>query len=361
MRIVHYSTRLGRSAGGLYHSVSGLARAMADLGAEVTVAGGHDNGFADERHVWGQLPLLTHKLGRSRHGFSLAMQAEIAQLKPDILHVHGIWSGGSIHGRLAPRQTKVIVSPRGMLDPWILARKPWLKRPNAALFERPMLARAHLHALSEHEAAAALDYMPALAGRIFTVPNGVEPAPTSAGKQRNGALYLGRLHEKKQVLALIDTWERHSKKMMLTIAGWGEPAYEAEIAARCKGQKRVRFVGALHGASKTQALSEAGFFILPSLSEGLPMAALEAISHGCIPILTDACHLPELFAQGAALRMEPDFSDFSTLVVQAEAMSDGEKSERSARARKAAKPFFWPAIARAMLDHYAHILEQAPS
>ncbi|WP_051960089.1 glycosyltransferase [Devosia riboflavina] len=360
MRIVHYSTRLGRSAGGLYHSVSGLARAMAGLGAEVIVAGGHENGFADEKQVWGKLPLLTHPLGRSRYGFSLAMQAEMARLKPDILHIHGIWSAGSIHGRFASKETRVIVSPRGMLDPWILARKPWLKRPHATLFERPMLARAHLHALSEHEAATALDYMPALAGRVFTVPNGVEPAPATEPLKRDGALYLGRLHEKKQVLLLIDTWERHAKHMVLTIAGWGDPAYEAEVAARCKNKRRVRFVGALSGEAKARAFSAASFFILPSLSEGLPMAALEALSHGCIPILTEACHLPQLFADDVALRMEPDFSDFSVLLARVEAMGADEKTMRSARARQAARPFFWPDIARSMLDHYARILAEAP-
>ena len=340
MRIVHYSTRLGRSAGGLYHSVSGLARAMANLGAEVMVAGGHESGFADEKHVWGKLPLLTHPLGHSRYGFSLAMQAEIAQLKPDILHVHGIWSAGSIHGRFAPSGTKVVVSPRGMLDPWILARKPWLKRPHAALFERPMLGRAHLHALSEHEAAAALAYMPELANRIFTLPNGVEPAPATEPQNRSGALFLGRLHEKKQVLPLIDAWEQHSKRTR---------------------QKRVRFVGALGGESKAQALSAASFFILPSLSEGLPMAALEALSHDCIPILTEACHLPQLFAADVALRMEPDFSDFPALLARIEAMSDKEKTARSARAREATRPFFWPDIARSMLDHYARILDEPRS
>ena len=45
MKILHYSTSLGRSAGGLYHSVSGLARAMAGLGAEITVAGGSEPHF----------------------------------------------------------------------------------------------------------------------------------------------------------------------------------------------------------------------------------------------------------------------------------------------------------------------------
>ncbi len=359
MIVLHYSTRLGRSGGGLYHSVSGLARAMAGLGAEVVVAGGREHGFDEDRHVWGQLPILTHTLGRSRYGFSPAMQAEIARLKPDIFHIHGIWSAGALYGRLAPRKTKVVVSPRGMLDPWILSRKPWLKWPHGALFEKPILGRAHLHALSEHEAATALSYMPSLAGRIFTLPNGVDSVPAPITGDREGALYLGRLHEKKQVLALIEAWERQSKRMVLTVAGWGEPAYEAQVTAHCGLCKRVRFVGALSGDSKARAFASARFFILPSLSEGLPMAALEALSHGCIPVLTEACHLPQLFAQDAALRMEEDFSDFPAMVTRMETMGAEERTARSKRASAAARQFLWPEIARSMLDHYARILEGA--
>ncbi|MBN9334334.1 glycosyltransferase, partial [Devosia sp.] len=344
MIVLHYSTRLGRSAGGLYHSVSGLARAMTGLGVDVIVAGGTERSFAEDRTVWGKVPLLTHELGPIGYGFSAAMLKKIAQLRPDILHIHGLWSASSLHGRFAPPKTRVVVSPRGMLDPWIRARRPWLKRPHALLFERPMLARAHLHALTEHEAAAARNYMPELANRTFTLPNGVDPAPFASADKGVGALYLGRLHEKKQVLPLIEAWERHAKRMTLTLAGWGQPDYEAEVAARCAKSARVRFVGALSGMNKSHALSAARFFILPSLSEGLPMAALEAIAHGCIPVLTDACNLPDLFASDVALRMHTDFSDFADLVARIEAMPEAERDNRAARAREASLHFQWPVI-----------------
>lgn len=360
MRVLHYSTRLGRSAGGLYHSVSSLARAMADLGAETMVAGGRESGFDDDRAVWGRLPLVTQNLGPLRYGFSPGMHTEIARMAPDILHIHGVWSAGAVYGRFMPRHTRIVVSPRGMLDPWILARKPWLKRIHAALFERPMLARAHVHALSEHEALSALSFMPSLAGRIFTLPNGVEAAPAADPSQRQGALFLGRLHEKKQVLPLIEAWERHAKHMVLTIAGWGEAGYETQVAAGCAGLRRVRFVGALAAENKARALSSARFFILPSLSEGLPMAALEAISHGCIPILTDQCHLPQLFEQDVALPVATDLSDLPVAIARIEAMSEAEGLARSSRAREAAQQFLWPDIARSMLDRYARILESAP-
>lgn len=359
MRIVHYSTRLGRSGGGLHHSVSGLARAMAGLGAEVMVAGGVENRFEEERHVWGKVPLLTHAAGPLRYGFSPAMLRRIERLKPDILHVHGLWSASAIYGRFAPRGTRIVVSPRGMLDPWILARRPLIKAIHARLFERPVLARAHLHALSEHEAQAVRDFLPATAPRIFTLPNGISPPTSRTGGPRKGALYLGRLHEKKQVLPLIEAWERYAKSMSLTVAGWGAPAYEAQIARRCAGCKRVRFAGALHGAEKVAAYENAEFFLLPSVSEGLPMAALEALSHGAIPILTDSCHLPNLFSADVALRLDESLADFARVLSRIEAMSEAEKLERSSRARLAARQYLWPDIARSMLDHYARIIEEA--
>jgi len=355
MRVVHYSTRLGRSGGGLYHSVSGLARAMAGLGAEVIVAGGREARFEEERHVWGDLPLVTHPLGRARYGFSPGMLKQIASLQPDILHIHGIWSAGSIYGRFA-KKTQVVVSPRGMLDPWILERRPRVKQLHARFFERPMLERAHLHVLCEHEARSVSAYMPGAQGRIFTLPNGIDRQSVLPDQPRSGALYLGRLHEKKQVLPLIERWERHSNKLKLTIAGWGEAGDETAVAAHCAGKKRVRFAGPLHDGEKDKAFAAAEFFVLPSLSEGLPMAALEALGHGCIPVLTDACHLPELFENDAAIRMEADFSDFGAVLARLEAMSAGEKADRSAASIRAAQSYLWPDIARRMLDHYSAIL-----
>lgn len=360
MKIVHYSTRLGRSAGGLYHSVSGLARAMAALGAEVTVAGGIENDFDRDRHVWGDLPLLPHALGRNRYGLAPAILGEINRLRPDILHIHGIWSASSIYGRFAAGATRVVLSPRGMLDPWILRRKPMVKAVHAALFERPLIARAHIHTLAPAEADAVRAYRPATTGRIFTVPNGINPAP-STSRPRSGVLYLGRLHEKKQVLELIDNWKRHRGKLPLTIAGWGSRDYEELVARAAAGTRKVRFVGPLYGAAKDEALASAEFFILPSLSEGLPMAPLEALSHGVIPILTPGCNLGQLVAEDAALAMSPDFADFPALLRRIETMSAPEKSRRSERARQAAHHYQWSDIARTMLDHYARILaEPAP-
>lgn len=329
---------------------------MDDLGADVSVLGGREARFEEERGVWGRLPLVTYPLGPSRYGFSPAVVSEIARLKPDILHIHGLWSAGSIYGRLAPKATQVVISPRGMLDPWILKRRPWLKTPHAALWERPSLRRAHIHSLTEHEAEAAARFMPEVRERTFVIPNGIGPMDSADAKERRGALYLGRLHEKKQVLPLIKAWGQHGRKLPLTVAGWGTTEEERLVAAACAKAKNVRFAGALYGEAKSEALSTARFFILPSLSEGLPMAALEAAAHGAVPLLTPACHLANLTMEGRGFEMAESFGDFPKLMSRIERMEETEWQQRSAAVMKATEQFHWPQIARAMLDQYVRIL-----
>lgn len=360
MRIVHYSTTLSRTAGGMLGAVAGLARATATLGASVAVVGGADAHFVDDRPAWGDLEVRTFPLVSGGYGLDARAFAAIARLKPDILHVHGIWSAASVYGHLFARLgVRIVVTPHGMLDPWILARHPVVKAMHAALLERPMLARSHLHALTQGEASAIAAFMPQLAARTFVVPNGIEaPTAVSPEHQRSGALYLGRLHPKKQTLALVHAWAsapalagRH-----LTIAGWGDAPYQAELAAAIARSPDVTFAGVLHGPNKWDALRRARCMILPSLGEGLPMAVLEAIQHGCVPIITDQCNLPELFDNGVALRIAADFTDFESVTSAALTMPDDCFQQMSGKAQSLAERYHWSNLARMMMAEYQRIL-----
>lgn len=355
MRIAHYSTSLSRSAGGLYASVSGLARAQRELGADVVVFGGADEHFAEDAVIWGNVPLVSVPLGH-RYGFDLGLASALRNYRADILHLHGIWSASSLYGLLSTARA-VVVSPRGMLDPWILARRPLVKGLHAAIIERPLLRRAHVHALNEAERKSVLAFAPSLGDRVFELPNGIDAVTDQhVPTERRGALYLGRVHEKKQVLELVEAWSRLETDAGLTIAGWGEPQYQAEVASLCAEAHNVKFVGPLYGEDKSAAFRSARFFVLPSFSEGMPMAALEAIQNGCIPVLTDQCNLPELFRHGIAERVEGDFSDFSEVMQRLLALSDAEYAWRSTGAIAFSENYLWAEIAGKMLERYADIL-----
>ncbi|WP_196259688.1 glycosyltransferase [Pelagibacterium limicola] len=359
MKIAHYSTSLSRSAGGLYYSVSGLARATAAQGHEVAVFGGADAHFAGDRAVWGDLDVRSYAAPLGRYGFHPAIIGDIVRYRPDVLHIHGIWSAASVYGRVAALQNlPVVVSPRGMLDPWILARRPRTKTLHAALFERPMLRKAQVHALAESERQSIVRFMPELADRVFVLPNGVPAADRMGGSgSRSGALYLGRLHEKKQVLELMRAWAANPALSgeTLTIAGWGERAYEAEVQALAAQTANIAFAGALYHEAKTAALRAAKLFILPSLSEGLPMAVLEALQYGAVPVITDQCNLPELFEDGIALRISSDFTDFDRVLGLAVRWDEATFRARSERAKAYSERYLWSAVAQAMVEQYETI------
>lgn len=363
MRVLFISTHLTRSAAGLMSAMIGLGKALADQNVEVAAAGGADTHFDQDRNLWSPIQLLPVRSDGASYGFSPHMFSILRQWKPDLVHAHGIWSATSIYSlSAAMRGVPTIVSPHGMLDPWILARRPVVKGVHASLFERPLMRRAYVHALNEIEREAVCAFMPSVAPRTFVVPNGVPDAlPLAPGTAKKGALFLGRLHEKKQVLELIRAWREGGlpQDAQLTIAGWGDPAYEAAVRQAVEGATNVQFVGPLHGQAKTEALSNARFFILPSVSEGLPMAVLEAIQHGCIPIITEQCNLPELVRDGIALPINRDFSDFHAVVTQALALPEEEVERRSLNAKSYAGNYAWPRIARAMIAEYERCIARS--
>jgi glycosyltransferase involved in cell wall biosynthesis len=360
MKVAHYSTFLSRSAGGLLYAVSGLCKAQVTAGANVVVVGGYDEYFPQDREQWGDVPIHSHSLALGSYGFSTAAFAKLAKAKADLIHVHGIWSASSLYARVFSRVgVPVVVSPHGMLDPWILSRRAWVKNIHGAMLERPTLRRAHIHALSQSERESVGAYMSEARKRIFVIPNGTDAIADSEGAvQRSGVLYLGRLHAKKQVVELARLWAKSQRLQgtTLTVAGWGERPYEAELAAAVAGADNVKFVGALTGEPKARALRSARFFILPSLSEGMPMAVLEALQYGVIPIITDHCNMPELFAAKLALRIESDLTDLDPIVGAVIRSPADELDAMSAAGRQFSRRYLWSTTAEQMLTQYEEIL-----
>jgi len=164
-------------------------------------------------------------------------------------------------------------------------------------------AAAAFHALTEDEAADIR--REAGEARVFVIPNAGPPALAGAqGGRPPKLLYIGRIHPKKNLLALLDAWDAADLPAgaELTIAGWGDAADVATLEARLAGAPpSVRFVGPVHGEAKQRLLEQARFVVLPSHSEGLPMSVLEAWAAGTPTIMTAACHLPAGFAAGAAI------------------------------------------------------------
>jgi len=318
MRIVMISGSLSRRAGGLFWSVRRLSQALAQAGADVHVLGLRDADTAEDLPEWRPLePLILDRTGPAALGYAPALAQEITARAPDIVHLHGIWQATSIAtARWAARGKPVMISPRGMLDPWAMANSRLKKRLAWHAYERANLHRATcLHALNSSEARSIRAVLPKVA--IATIPNGMDLPDTerlrNSAKDRPRLLFVSRIHPKKGLMGFLDQWAmvrpRLSRPWVLRIAGPDEVGHLSALRARVAAlglTDSVTFIGPVYGDAKARELAEAEAFVLPSQSEGLPMAVLEAWAAGLPVLMTEACNLPEGFEAGAATKLTDD-------------------------------------------------------
>jgi poly(glycerol-phosphate) alpha-glucosyltransferase len=175
-------------------------------------------------------------------------------------------------------------------------------------------------------------------------------------------LYLGRMHPKKGLSNLLRAWAklRGSEDWVLAVAGWDQAGHEAELKRLASeleiywADKRsqphcpasVLFLGPQFATAKKALLARCDAFILPSFSEGVPMAVLEAWSYAKPVLMTPQCNLPEGFAAHAAIEIEsePDaIADGLKELFRANTSTLGEIGSRG-RALVASH-FAWPKIA----------------
>ena len=137
------------------------------------------------------------------------------------------------------------------------------------------------------------DRFPHRRTEVVCIPNAVEvpdalPDRGSCTGRAVRVLYTGRVeHEQKRVLALLhlsDTLDSRGVPHELRVVGDG-PAL-AELRGMSASRSSVSLTGALDGAGVRRELERADVFVLASRNEGLSYSLLEAMAHGCAPVLT---------------------------------------------------------------------------
>ena len=312
---------------------------------------------------------LVDQTGLASLAYAPELASTLSDARLDLLHLHGIWQYPThAAGTWAKRNKKpLVISPHGMLDPWITQRNAWKKHVARLGWERSVWNRASaFHALTVAEAA---DIRAEVSrANVATIPNPAPPLSTPDDYPRGqNALYLGRIHEKKNIAALIAAWiaarPKLSGEATLTIAGWGDDTGIAMLEQAMLGQTdgSVEFVGTAFGAQKAALFDVSRFLVLPSLSEGLPMAILEAWAAGVPTIQTEHCHLPEGFGHGAALQCGTDEVSIRDALVRALTMDEAAWSGMARAAQElAGGPFSSSTVSKAWVRLYGSLLDGAP-
>lgn len=327
MRIGLLTASASRLGGGVFEAAVSHARMIRSRGGEVAVYALRDAYSAEDEGRWEGIPVsLGDITGPGQIGFSKPLASMLDAGALDCVHLHGIWMYPSAAGVAWSRRTgrPYFISPHGMLDPWITGRGRWKKALARVAYERAGWRRATaMHALTASEAGD----IARESGRndSLIVPNA---GPTAAAPRlampEGTIVYIGRIHAKKNLVALVEGWKTSVRPAdaRLVVAGWGDDEAVSAVrdaVATCNGT--ATFVGPIFGAYKQELLAAARFVVLPSHSEGLPMAILEAWAEGIPTLMTHACNLPEGFGAGAALDCGEEPAVISEALTRALAMT----------------------------------------
>jgi poly(glycerol-phosphate) alpha-glucosyltransferase len=381
MKIAYLLNSVSRKAGGLFEICKRLAQTTCRE-KEIVVLGMEDEFTKTDVIQWAPLrPTVFPPVFARSFGYALGYSQYLAEVCPDIAHVHGLWTYPSFAGYRWHRRTKrpLIYTAHGMLAPWALRNSAWKKRLVRALWEDAAhRSAACFHVNSEAEHLTLRRH--GLRIPICIIPNGIDlPAGQSSevsslvsdlasvARGRNLLLYLGRLHPKKNLLNLIRAWKEalnsHPSNLnswMLAIAGWDQGGHEAQLRQLTTDLRlltSVIFLGPRFGADRDACYRACDAFVLPSLSEGLPMTVLEAWAYAKPVLMTPECNLPEGFVAGAALQTGTTSKQIAARLKQLIEMSDDDRKAMGARGRAlVAETFSWPRIGEQMRWVYEWVL-----
>ena len=387
MRVAIVSPSLSRLAGGIFEIERSLAKALGAIPQVVVSVHGIDDAFTREDLAsWGSVrPKIYRLVGPTAFGYSRGLLTGLTKSQPDVGHLQALWMYPSIalHRWAVKARRPYIVTTNGMLDAWALRNSEWKKKIAALLYERRTLQAAaclQANTRSEFESIRAFG----LCNPIAIIPNGVDLPDPERGDASSDCLYsdsawtaisnvdstpfrtllfLGRIHPKKGLAELVEGWglsEARLNGWKLKISGWDDGTHEAdlrELISRLGLDDSVTWTGPLFGRAKADGLQRASAFILPSFSEGLPIAPLEAWAYGKPVLITPQCNIPEGFSTGAAIQIEPNSDSIASGLDRLARLTSAELNEMGRRGRQLVKEkFAWPQIAAEMKAVYDWVL-----
>lgn len=347
MRILSYSTIPPGDRGGVQAVQARLCRALRASGHRVTegfahaadeipiaagvqldVATSAGSGVsADEGHCarwWCPLEVDSPRSVARVPGTAIRVALAIlrllhglARLRPDVVNVHFVRGHAAYFLLLRPVfGYRVVLSAHG---------SDLLAPSEAGGRHLPALVRrADAITVVSADLARAARALPGVEpGRVVLIPNGIEhrfwsaspPVPVrelsgtdAAAADPSGprVLAVGRLEPIKGLDVLLSAWVRlreRRPRARLVIIGTGSVLGALREQARDLGiVEHVEFTGHLAPAKVRERLAGAAAYVLPSRSEGMPLALLEAMAAGVPVIAARVGGVPEVLGESDGAR-----------------------------------------------------------
>jgi glycosyltransferase involved in cell wall biosynthesis len=165
---------------------------------------------------------------------------------------------------------------------------------------------------------------------VQTILNGIDldQFPCSGPSSNGPAVFVGRLTPEKDIPTLLHAARRvvvTQPGFRLVIAGSGPCASELkDLSTRLRIAEVVEFPGEVRDVPKL--LRKASMFVLPSITEGLPLTVLEAMASGLPVVATAVGGVPEAVEDGVTGALVPSGEPIALADAVLHVCSDTDKA-----------------------------------
>ncbi|MCQ2203679.1 MAG: glycosyltransferase [Bacteroidales bacterium] len=295
MKILHYLPDIDKSSGGVLSYIQILAKSL-DSNVDLHIVTCHTD---DEMPVDN---CEIHYIS-VRYFPTLSTKREfldvLHRVDPDVFHSNSCWIPTSALTAIWAKEAgyKVVYTPHGMLEPWILQRHYWTKKlPALLLYQKRAIRKADMiHATSAGEMNNFLQLN--FNHNISVVPNAINvdsiPFKDNWTKSKH-LLYLGRIHEKKGIRHIIEAVAEMRVEMkgyVVDIVGdsdieqKGQKQELIKLARQLKVDDVVVFHDGVYDDNKWNFFLQSDALILPTYSENFGIVVAEALATG-LPVVT---------------------------------------------------------------------------
>lgn len=213
-------------------------------------------------------------------------------------------------------------------------------------------------AVSDFTAGQVHDLLGVERSRLRVIPHGVRASNVAEvpPPREKMILSVGAIQKRKNVVRLVEAFERLEEGWQLVLAG--SFGFEAEqILDRIQNSSRRKDIlvpGYVTASMLSELYLRAMVFAFPSLDEGFGMPVLEAMAYGVPVITSNRSALPEV-AGDAAIVVDPTSVEELTRALKTVIEQDGLRKLLRERGLKRAAGFTWHEAVRRTWSVYQEL------
>jgi len=210
----------------------------------------------------------------------------LKEFNPDIIHIHQVNRIAFWIALIAKKLNIPVVTTAWGSDVLLMPQKNWLYRylvtktlQNSKLVTAD--ADVMLHAMQNLVPAGV---------RYEKIQYGIDPVELTLNKEK--IVYSNRLHKSlyrvDKIIEYFAEASAHDSNYQLIIAATGDESEKLKnLVVDLNIENKVEFVGWVNAEQNRYWYSKAQFYVSIPSSDGTSVSLLEAISAGCIPIVSD--------------------------------------------------------------------------